>query len=146
MFKSLKHWFDALPGARSDFAVDDEAAHAALASLLMHVIRADTLESERERHRFEQILAEEFDLDHEHIARLHRGASTLESDLAADLATVREHLIANPGARLGLLRKLNHLVALDGVDARELKVFNTAVAALFPEVARRSREPWQDAD
>jgi len=136
MFKSLHHWFDDLAERGKLFTDRDEAVRTALASVLFHIISADSLESAKEKAKFEQILTSEFGLDHAAVAHLYRNVHTLESDLQTDLQTLKEHLKDNPNARMSLMQKLNHLVSLDGVDARELAVFNEAVALMFPELAR----------
>jgi uncharacterized tellurite resistance protein B-like protein len=136
MFKSLQHWFDALAERGKMFADEDEAVRTALASVLFHIIKADALESAKEKAKFEQILTGEFGIDHAAVAHLYHSVTTLESDLQTDLLTLKKHLKNNPNVRMSLMQKLNHLVSLDGVDAREIAVFNEAVALMFPELAR----------
>ena len=135
MFKSLQHWFDALTERGRLFTDEDEAVQTALASVLFHIIKADALESAKEKAKFEQILTSEFGIDHASVAHLYHSVHTLESDLQTDLLTLKEHLKDNPNARMSLMKTFNHLVSLDGVDAREIDVFNEAVAMMFPELA-----------
>ena len=62
MFDSLKHWFDTLKTESKLFEhADDEGLHAALASVLYHVIAADNHVDSREKHEFDRILKQEFD-------------------------------------------------------------------------------------
>lgn len=134
MFKSLQHWFDTLAEQDKLFKDDDECVRIALASVLFHIIKADARESGREKADFERILTSEFGIDRAEVADLYRDVHTLESDLQSDLATLKAHLKDNPNVRMVLMRKLNHMVSLDGVDTRELAVFNEAVALMFPEL------------
>ncbi|MDH3712254.1 MAG: TerB family tellurite resistance protein [Gammaproteobacteria bacterium] len=136
MFKSLQHWFEALAERGKLFADEDEAIRTALASVLFHVIKADALESAKEKAKFEQIMTSEFGIDHAAVAHLYHSAHALESDLQTDLLTLKDHLKNNPNVRMSLMQKLNHVVSLDGVDAREIAVFNEAVAVMFPELSR----------
>ena len=135
MFKSLQHWFDTLAEQDKLFKDDDKCVRTALASVLFHIISADARESGREKADFERILTGEFGIDHAEVAELFRGVHTLESDLQSDLTTLKSHLKDNPNFRMRLMQKLNHVVSLDGVDTRELAVFNQAVALMFPELA-----------
>ena len=135
MFKSLQHWFEALAEQDKLFKDDDESVRTALASVLFHIIKADARESGREKADFERILTREFGIDHAEVADLYSNVHTLESDLQSDLATLKAHLKDNPTFRMRLMQKLNHVVSLDGVDTRELAVFNQAVVLMFPELA-----------
>jgi len=140
MFKSLQHWFDALAEQDKLFKDAGESVRTALASVLFHVIKADARESDKEKAEFERILTGEFGIDHAAVAHLYHNVHTLESDLQTDLSTLKEHLKDNPNIRLSLMRKLNHVVSLDGVDTRELAVFNEAVALMFPELAHDDKD------
>ena len=140
MFKSLQHWFDDLAERGKLFGDEDETVHTALASVLFHIIKADAQESAKEKARFEQIMTTEFGIDHEAVADLYHSVHTLESNLHGDLETLKAHLKDNPNVRLALMQKLNRLISLDGVDAREIAVFNEAVETMFPELARKDSD------
>ena len=138
MYKSLKSWFSSLDGESKLFDKrEEEAIHVALASLLHRIISADHLESEKEKRKFKEIMAREFDLDDEQIAALYRNATALKSDLASDLDTVNDYLKENPHLRMTLLSKLNQLVAIDGATSKELGIFDEAMKAIFPELGKR---------
>ena len=71
MFESVKHWFDSLKEESKLFDHrDDEILHSALASVLYHVISADQHVDARERHQFDRILKQEFDLNDEQVDHL----------------------------------------------------------------------------
>ena len=64
MFDSIKHWFDSLEKQSHLFEhADDEILHAALASVLYHLISADHHVDVREKREFGRILQQEFDLE-----------------------------------------------------------------------------------
>ena len=72
MFDSLKHWFDSLKIESKLFEhADDEGLHAALASVLYHIIAADNHVDSREKHEFDRILKQEFDLDQDQVEHLY---------------------------------------------------------------------------
>ena len=74
MFESLTHWFDTLKSDSKLFDhADDEVLHSALASVLYHIISADQHAGAKEKHEFERILKQEFDLNNEQVAHLYDG-------------------------------------------------------------------------
>lgn len=71
MFDSIKHWFDSL-GRQSHLFEhsDDEILHSALASVLYHVLSADQHLDVREKHEFQRILKQEFELSDDQVEHL----------------------------------------------------------------------------
>lgn len=135
MFDSLKHWFDSLEQESHLFDhPDDEMLHSALASVLYHVISADTAADARERREFGRILEREFDLDQEQIDHLYQSASTSVSDLQGDLHTINFYLKDNPAVRMRFMQQLLQIVDVHGAHEGELAVFIEALHEVFPEV------------
>ncbi len=138
MFTSLKHWLATLDTESQLFEhADSELIHVALASLLYHIISADKVENKREKQQFKLILASEFKLSEEQIEALYQYVKTLKSDLTSDLLTVNYYLKDNPNLRMTLMRKLNQLIGVDGVDNEELQIFYEAMRVIFPDVANQ---------
>lgn len=135
MFDSIKHWFDSL-GRQSHLFEhsDDEILHAALASVLYHLLSADQHLGVREKHEFQRILKQEFELDDDQVEHLYLAARGSASDVHSDLHTVNFYLKHNPVVRMTFMRKLLQLIDADGVDARELDVFYQTLHEVFPEV------------
>ncbi|WP_250657170.1 TerB family tellurite resistance protein [Alkalimarinus coralli] len=139
MFESLKHWFESSATESKLFNhADEETIHIALASLLYRVIASDHRESDREKHEFADILRTEFDLNDAQIASLYKQAKHLNSSLATDLETIDHYLKQNPHLRMIFMKKLNHLISLDGVTSNEMEVFYNAQSVLFPELSGES--------
>ncbi|MFT5658281.1 MAG: putative tellurite resistance protein B-like protein [Gammaproteobacteria bacterium] len=135
MFESLTHWFESLENQSKLFTdPDDEALHAALASVLYHIVSADGRVPGREKHEFAAILKQEFDLEDEQIEHLYLAAKSSTSDLQADLQTVSDFLKPNPAVRMSFMSKLNHLIDIDGVKERELDLFYEALHFIFPDI------------
>ena len=135
MFESLKHWFDSLEKESKLFNhPEDEAIHIALASLLHHIISADNLESEKEKHKFSSILKEEFDLNDDQINHLYEHTKATSNDLKSDLQTIDEHLKSNPALRMRFMEKLNQLIDIDKVKESELDMFYETMHVIFPDI------------
>ena len=135
MFESLKHWFESLEKESKLFNhPDDEAIHIALASLLHHIISADNLESDREKHKFASILKEQFDLNDDQINHLYEHTKTTSTDLKSDLQTINEHLKENPKLRMHFMEKINQLIDIDEVKESELDMFYETMHVIFPEI------------
>lgn len=138
MFTSLKHWLATLDKESQLFEhADSEIIHVALASLLYHIISADSVENNREKNEFTLIMANEFKLSEPQIMALYQYVKTLKSDLKSDLLTVNDYLKDNPNLRMTLMRKLNQLIGVDGVDNEELNIFYEAMKVVFPDVAQQ---------
>lgn len=136
MFESLKHWFESSGNENKLFDhADDETIHIALASLLYRVIASDQKESDKEKHEFGEILRTEFDLNDAQIANLYKQVKQLKSNLIDDLKTIEHYLKHNPSIRMMFMKKLNHLISLDGVTSNEMDVFYEAQKVLFPELS-----------
>jgi uncharacterized tellurite resistance protein B-like protein len=135
MFDSIKHWFDSLGRQSRLFEhSDDEILHSALASVLYHVLRADQHLGVREKHEFQRILKQEFELDDDQVEHLYLAARGSSAGLHNDLHTVNFYLKQNPAVRMTFMRKLLQLIDVDGVDARELDIFYQTLHEVFPEV------------
>jgi uncharacterized tellurite resistance protein B-like protein len=138
MFESLKHWLKSLDEKSQLFEhADSEVIHIALASLLYHIIRSDSVENDSEKQEFKRIMANEFQLSDKQIMALYGYVKTLESDLKSDLLTVNDYLKDNPNLRMMLMRKLNQLIAVDGVNNEELNIFYEAMEVIFPDIAEQ---------
>ncbi len=138
MFNSLKHWLATLDKDTHLFEhADSEVIHVALASVLYHIISADKVENEREIHKFEEIMANEFSLSDKQISLLYTHVKNLKSDLKSDLVTVNDYLKDNPNLRMAFMSKLNQLIDVDGVDNNEITIFYQAMQVIFPEVTKQ---------
>jgi len=138
MFESLKHWLETLDGESQLFEhPDSEVIHIALASILYHIISSDNVESNSEKQEFKLILANEFQLSDQQIMALYGYVKTLKSDLKSDLLTVNDYLKDNPNLRMMLMRKLNQLIAVNGVSNEELDIFYEAMKVIFPDIAKQ---------
>jgi uncharacterized tellurite resistance protein B-like protein len=124
MFDSLKHWFDSLKEESKLFEHrEDEILHSALASVLYHVISADQHVDSKEKHEFERILKQEFDLDDDQVEHLYHAAKGSTEDVHGDLHTI-------------------NLVDVHGTHGEELELFFETLHEVFPEI----REIRGDAD
>ena len=134
MFDSLKHWFETLEDGSHLFEhADDEALHAALASLLYQVMSADQQVGAREKREFGRILKQEFDLDAAQVEHLFESARVASGHPAEDLHTIATHLKDKPAVRIIFMRKLLQLIDAEGVQREELAVFYDALKGIFPE-------------
>lgn len=139
MFESFKKWFESFDGDASQFNhTEDDTLHVAVASLLYHIISANDLASDKEKHKFSSILHEEFDLSEAQVAHLYAFVKTLKTDLRSDLKTINLYLKENPHLRMIFMSKLNQLIAVDGVKTNELEIFYDAMEVIFPEVADKT--------
>lgn len=134
MFESLSHWFDSIrEGSRLFNNADDERLHAALASVLYHIIDADSEVSAREKAAFVSILDQEFDLDEEQALHLFEAARSSTCDLHDDLHTINRYLKQGSMVRLHFMKYLIRLSDIDGLHDYELEVFNEAMREVFPD-------------
>jgi uncharacterized tellurite resistance protein B-like protein len=141
MFDSLKHWFDTLKEESHLFShADEEVLHAALASLLYHVISADKHVGAREKREFGRIMQQEFELDAAQIEHLYESARASAGHPESDLHTIAAHLKHNPAVRMAFMQKLLRLIDVDGVQKSELQVFYDALREIFPEVSEVARD------
>lgn len=135
MFDSLKHWFESLESASKFFDhPDDELLHVALASVLYHVIAADRGVDAREKHEFDRILKQEFDLDQDQVDHLYQAAKESSGDLHGDLHTINFYLKKNPVVRMRFMQKLLQIADVHGTHEGELEVFYETLHEVFPEV------------
>jgi len=147
MFDSLKHWFDTLKDESRLFThAEEEVLHAALASLLYHVISADKHVGAREKREFGRIMKQEFDLDAAQIDHLYEAARSSAGHPQSDLHTIAAHLKHNPSVRMRFMQKLLQLIDMDGTQSGELKLFYEALREIFPEVSEVAREYEPGAD
>jgi uncharacterized tellurite resistance protein B-like protein len=135
MFASLTHWLDSLKDESKLFEhPDDEILHSALASVLYHVISADEHVDAREKHEFQRILKQEFDLDDAQVEHLYQAARSASADVHGDLHTLNFYLKRNPAMRMVFMRKLLQLIDVHGTQKAELDLFFVALHEVFPEV------------
>lgn len=135
MFESVKHWFDSLEKQSHLFNdPQDETLHVALASVLYHMINADNRVIRREKKEFSTLLRQEFGLSDEQIDHLYCAAKSASDNLHDDLNIVNSHLKKNPAVRMEFMKKLNHLMDVDGVKDRELDFFYETLNMVFPDV------------
>jgi len=135
MFESLTHWLDSLKDESKLFDhPEDEILHSALASVLYHVISADEHVDAREKHEFERILKQEFDLDDDQIEHLYQAAKSASADVHGDFHTLNFYLKRNPAMRMVFMRKLLQLIDVHGTQKSELELFFVALHEVFPEV------------
>lgn len=135
MFESLKHWLEeGHEQSRLFEHADDELLHVALASLLYRVISTDTVETTAEKREFSQILKHEFDLSDAQVAALHERVQSISCSLEDDLATIASHLKDKPTVRLNFMKMLSQMIAVSGVNEREMQLFYEAQQTLFPEI------------
>ncbi len=147
MFDSLKHWFDTLKDeSRLFMHADDEVLHAALASLLHHVISADKHVGTREKREFGRIMKQEFDLDAAQIEHLYQAARASAGHPESDLHTIAAHLKHNPSVRMSFMQKMLQLIDMDGTRNEELKLFYDALREIFPEVSEVASDYDPGAD
>ncbi len=135
MFESIKHWFESLKEESKLFDHrDDEILHSALASVLYHVISADQRVDSRERHEFDRLLKQEFDLNDKQVEHLYQAARSSTADVHGDLHTINFYLKRNPTMRMAFMRKLLQLIDVHGAHGEELSMFYEALHEVFPEV------------
>ncbi len=135
MFESIRHWFDSLEKKSKLFDnADDEVLHSALASVLYHIISVDDQVVSREKNEFMTVLKQEFNLNEVQAEHLYLAAKSSTSELHSDLQTVSQYLKQNPTIRMNFMKKLIHLVDIDGVKDRELDIFYEALHEVFPEL------------
>lgn len=143
MFDSLSHWLDSLRQQSHLFDhADDAVLHAALASILCHIMSADGHVDAAEKRGFDQIMVEEFELSAEQVDHLYQAARASNSDLHGDLHTIDLHLKHNPAVRMRFMQKLLQIINVHGTKEDELKVFYEVLHEIFPEV----KELRDDAD
>ena len=135
MFDSLSHWLDSLRQQSHLFEhADDAVLHAALASVLYHIMSADGHVDAAEKRSFDRIMGEEFELGTEQIDHLYQAAKASNSDLHGDLHTIHFHLKHNPAVRMTSMQKLLQMIDVHGTEEHELEVFYEALHEIFPEV------------
>lgn len=135
MFESLKHWLESIRDESKLFQhADDEVLHSALASLLYHFISLDERHDGREKHEFDRIMKQEFELNQEQIDHLYQGAKAATRDPHGDLLTIDSHLRDNSTVRMHFMQKLLQLIDIHGAHSAELKLFQETLHGVFPEV------------
>ncbi len=135
MFESLKHWFGSLEAESKLFDdPDDEVLHGALASLLYHFIALEDRHGGREKHQFDHLMKQEFDLDQTQIDHLYEAAKSATGDPQDDLHTINAHLRDNPTVRMRFMQKLLQLINLHGTHSAELNLFYETLHEVFPDV------------
>ena len=141
MFESLKHWFGSLEAESKLFDdPDDEALHSAVASLLYHFIALDDHHSGREKHQFDLLMKQEFDLEKPQIDHLYQAAKSATGDPAEDLHTINAHLRDNPSIKMRFMQRLLQLINLHGAHTAELELFHKTLHEVFPDVRTTGSE------
>ena len=135
MFESLKHWIASIEEESKLFEdSDDEVLHSALASLLYHFIALEDRHSGREKHEFDRLMKQEFDLEQDQIDHLYEAAKSATGDQHEDLHTINAHLKDNPAVRMRFMQKLLQLLNLHGTHSAELNLFYETLHEVFPDV------------
>ena len=98
------------------------------------MISADQHVDSREKHEFDRILKQEFDLNDEQVDYLYQAAKGSTADVHGDLHTINFYLKRNPAVRMTFMRKLLQLVDVHGIHGEELELFREALHEVFPEV------------
>ena len=144
MFESLTHWFESLKNEGKLFKhSEDEGLHAALASVLFHVINADHQVDASEKREFDRILKQEFELNQDQVDHLYHAAKGSSADMHGDLHTINFYLKRNPAVRMIFMRKLIQLVDVHGTHRAELEVFYETLDELFPELKSLHQDPTE---
>ena len=136
MFDSVRHWLESLDDTdlRVFHHADDRVLHVALASLLFHIISADSIESAKEKQLFSEILKQECGLSDAQTGHLYERVRSLDSNLHDDLETINHYLKDSPLLRKRFMDKLNQLIDIDWVRESELEAFNQALHVFFPDI------------
>jgi len=113
---------------------EKDSLHIALASLLYHIMFADGRTSNKEMKEFSDILIQEFEINDEQVDLLFEYVKASNTHLENDLETINTYLEVNPHLRMNFMQKLMHLVSIDGINEKELKIFNNAMSKFFPEI------------
>ena len=141
MFDSLKHWIESIRDDSKLFEdADDEVLHSALASLLYHFISHEARHDGREKHKFDELMKQEFELNQAQVNHLYLTAKTTTGDLNADLTTINSHLKDNPAVRMQFMRGLLQLVNIHGAHAEELELFYETLHKVFPDLKAGAEE------
>jgi hypothetical protein len=135
MFDSIKHWFESLEqqGRMFDHP-ENEALHAALASVFIHALDAGDHPDARKKREFGRIMKQELGLDDRQIEHLYGAARGSSGEVRDDLHTVNQYLNQSPMVRLEFMRRLMQLIDVEGIEQEEMKVFFDALHEFFPEV------------
>lgn len=135
MFESLRHWIESIKDESKLFRnADDEVLHSALASLLYHFISVEEHHGAREKHEFDRLMKQEFELNQEQIDHLYQTAKIAASDLHDDLLTINAYLKDDSAIRAHFMQKLLQLVDIHGVHSEELNLFYETLHEVFPEL------------
>jgi len=136
MFNSFKAWLKNLKTEGHVFKnSEDDAIHIALASLLCHIVTADSVESAKEKEKFCEIMQSEFNLDKVQVGILYAYAKEKNTNLESDLQVINQYLKDQPVLRMQFMDKLNRLIISDGLKNQELEMFNKVTKVIFPEIS-----------
>lgn len=113
---------------------ENEALHAALASVFFHALDAGPHPDARKKREFGRLLKLELGVEDEEVEHLYRVAREATGNLRDDLHTVNLYLNRNQLVRLEFMRKLMQLIDVEGVEPQEMEVFFEALHEFFPEV------------
>ena len=135
MFESIRHWIESIDDNSKLFRdAEDETLHSALASLLYHLISVETQHSGRERHAFDRIMKQEFDLDQQQVDHLYESAKSATGELHDDLLTIDAHLKNIPGVRMRFMQRLLQFINIHGTHSAELDLFYETLHEVFPNL------------
>ena len=135
MFESLRHWIESINDESKLFQhAEDEALHSALAALLYHFISLEKRHGGREKHEFDRMMKQEFDLSQEQVDHLYEAAKSATGDLHDDLLTIESHLKDNPAVRMSFMQKLLQLINIHGAHSQELDLFYETLHEVFPNL------------
>ena len=126
----LRAWFDGL-GAMDHLNREDTTLQRAFAVVIYHVIKANDIETSKEKARFSSFFKNDFGLDEKQIDQLHEEASQFDGDFETYLGVLKENISAYPEVELKLMQTLKSIMSSHKFDAKECEVFDCIRSALF---------------
>ena len=126
----LRAWFDEL-GHLDHLNTEDTTLQRAFAVVIHHVIKADDVETEKEKNRFASFFKNDFGMNNEQIDQLHEEASQFDGEFDTYLDVLKEKISAYPEVELKLMQTLNSMMGTHKFSPKEFAVFENIRKALF---------------
>lgn len=130
MLTKLKSWLENLD-QDDDLDKHDTKVQKIFAIVIFHVIKADGVESEKEKEQFSTYFEGQFELDEKAVTQLYEDVSVLEGDFDYHLKALQELIGNSPGIKVKLMHAINTLIQSDKIDDREYRVFDRIKDSLF---------------